>query len=524
MILDLQTSVDSPNQPADVCIIGAGAAGILLAKELSLRGKSVTLLESGGLQEEAATADLYRGRIIGLPHKGIHEGRHRVYGGSTTRWGGQLLELFEEDFNPRHWIEGSGWPFPKKELLSYYQRALSLEGIGGATHNDADVWREIGLDYPDSGDCLIPFFSRWCREPNFSYLLSDVLKHNENLRVWLHANATELLVDQDSETICGVKCRTLTGREAVFKAKNYILCLGGIETVRFLMQPHARGKASWLQNQLLGCHYQDHLDAYCGEIQPMDTSLFHQAFDNIWSRGYRYEPRFRLFPEELARERLLSVGGMVFFEDKHGSQRHEDWQIIKNLMKGRPNQVTSKDVIRLIRVFPIQLRQMARYQFQKRSYNPHDLVRFRLRVFCEQEPLGRSRITLDNSQDSLGSYRIRLDWRISDLELKTIRHFVDRVAHSLEAQGLARVTPDKDLMERPEDFIPKIMDSYHHMGGTRMALSPSQGVVDDQLKIHGTKNAYVCSSSVFPSSGFSNPTHTLLALSVRLADHLNRFQ
>jgi choline dehydrogenase-like flavoprotein len=98
------------------------------------------------------------------------------------------------------------------------------------------------------------------------------------------------------------------------------------------------------------------------------------------------------------------------------------------------------------------------------------------------------------------------------------------VAHSLEAQGLARVTPDKDLMERPEDFIPKIMDSYHHMGGTRMALSPSQGVVDDQLKIHGTKNAYVCSSSVFPSSGFSNPTHTLLALSVRLADHLNRFQ
>ena len=70
-------------------------------------------------------------------------------------------------------------------------------------------------------------------------------------------------------------------------------------------------------------------------------------------------------------------------------------------------------------------------------------------------------------------------------------------------------------------FIARCDDSNHHMGGMRMGREAMSSVVDTMLRLHGTSNCYVCSGAVFPCSGFSNPTHTVLALAVRLADHLS---
>jgi choline dehydrogenase-like flavoprotein len=163
------------------------------------------------------------------------------------------------------------------------------------------------------------------------------------------------------------------------------------------------------------------------------------------------------------------------------------------------------------------MRQIARYALQHRAYNPAS-SEISLRVHCEQRPDGESSITLADERDSLGLLRARLDWRISDLELETIRYYAETAATSLSQ--VAEVQPDSALLNRDPSFLDKCDDSNHHMGGMRMANSPDRGVVSPDLLLNGTRNVYICSGAVFPTSGFSNPTHTVLALAIRLSDHL----
>jgi choline dehydrogenase-like flavoprotein len=187
----------------------------------------------------------------------------------------------------------------------------------------------------------------------------------------------------------------------------------------------------------------------------------------------------------------------------------------KNLLRGRTREIGAAEVGFAARHLPLILRQALRYKLQHRVYNPTD-ARIFLRVHCEQEPLSQSSITLTDTRDALGLLRTRLDWKISEKELASIRQYVRIATKSLAT--VARVHPHEDLFT--DKFLASCDDSNHHMGGMRMSASPTNGVVDPNLRLHGTRNAYICSSAVFPTSGFSNPTHTLLALAVRLAQHL----
>ncbi len=160
-----------------------------------------------------------------------------------------------------------------------------------------------------------------------------------------------------------------------------------------------------------------------------------------------------------------------------------------------------------------------RYYVQRRAYAPPE-VRIFLRIHCEQEPTSRSSITLTDQRDPLGLLRIRFNWQISERELATIRQYVQIAQHSLA--DVARIIPDEDLMSGSPNFLARCDDSNHHMGGMRMSTSDATGVVDTNLRLYGLTNTYICSSAVFPCSGFSNPTHTVLALAVRLCDHLEK--
>ena len=514
MIRDLVKGAPVSSEPSDICIIGAGAAGIVLAVELARQGKRVTILEGGGPEVEQDSQDPYRSEIAGLNHDGVHIGRFRSNGGSTTRWGGQILELDELDFEHRPWIAGSGWPIAKQHLLPFYQRAIELAGLSQATLDDTCVWQEIGLPVPEFPE-FETFFSRWCPETNFARLHGKTLEENPRITVWLHANALSPVFE--GQRIRGVRCKTLTGVERTFYADQFVWCMGGIESSRFFLQPELAAMP-WHRSGLLGRHFQDHIIASAARIEPTDASRFHAAFDNVFSRGYKYQPKIRLDRSQQEKHGTLNVAALIFFNSDSDIVGGEIKATVKKLLRGRGKEISRQELLHMFRNSPLLARQSWRYTFGHRAYVPHD-ARIELGIHCEQPPEGASSITLAETRDQLGMLRTRIDWHVSDLEIASIRTCVDLAAQSL--QKIANVIPDPDLIH-PDRFRAKCGDGYHHMGGMRMSVSPNKGVVDLDLKLHGIENGYICSAAVFPTSGFSNPTHTVLALSVRLADHLSQ--
>ena len=514
MIHDLLNGAPPANFIADLCIVGAGAAGISLTVESARKGKKVLLLEGGGALREDSSQALYDSEIAGLPHRGIHTGRIRVKGGTTVRWGGQILELHPLDFTPRVGVPESGWPFLKTELTPFYERALRLEGLAKVERSDEAVWRDLRRPFTQF-DGLDSYLSRWCPEPNFARLHNKILATHPGIHLWLHASAVELMTEGSSAI--GVRCRTLTGVEAVFRARHYVFALGGIESSRFFLQPRPGG-LPWNRSGLLGKHYQDHIDCNAAVIQPHNLNQFHELFDPIFARGFKYLPKMRLLPQLQAQLGTLNIGSTMSFEDT-GKVRMQAKHTIRDILRGRFRDITRDNLRHTAKHIPMLAHQVWRYKVQRRAYAPPE-VRIFLRIHCEQEPTSRSNITLTDQRDPLGLLRIRFDWQISERELETIRHYVLIAQESLA--GVARILPDADLMSGNPNFLARCDDSNHHMGGMRMSTSDATGVVDTDLRLYGLDNTYICSSAVFPCSGFSNPTHTVLALAVRLSDHLEK--
>ncbi len=142
---------------------------------------------------------------------------------------------------------------------------------------------------------------------------------------------------------------------------------------------------------------------------------------------------------------------------------------------------------------------------------------YSLFVRAEQAPNPNSRVQLGTDRDALGSRKIVLDWRVGELDRRTVRVALEAIGHAVGAAGLGR------LYSRPvaePEFWPTVFGGHHHLGTTRMHRDPRSGVVDRDCRVHGLANLYVAGSSVFPTGGFANPTLTIVAMTLRLADHL----
>lgn len=519
MIVDLERDETLPDFSAEVCIVGAGAAGLVLAAELLRQNIRVLLLESGGATIKPETQALNACDYAGQLHREGNVGRFRVLGGTTTAWGGQILELGTEDFAERDWVPGSGWPFPKVELQPYYERAIHAEGLSRAIGEDGAVWRSIKVEAPDMGDALEPYFTRWCPEPNFARLYRDILD-SPNLCVVLHATATAMLAVERGGRIAGIHARTVAGRERTFAAAQYVLCLGAIESVRFLLQPLPNGQTPvWNHSGLVGRHFQSHIDYNAASIFARDAISLRHCFANAYLNGYKYHPKIRMvFPAQIRQKSLNIAGAVTCIYEQEGEVLGLKL-LFRNVFQGRSSGFVMEDVRRARRQLKTIIGLGYGYVVKHRAHWPKNST-FWLRIHCEQEPLSESRIMLTDDRDASGLFRAKLDWRVSPLEWRTIACFAEEVKQVFAARKLANIEVAPELAKE-DGFRDVVFDnSHHHMGGTRMSSTATNGVVNPQLQLHGIENVYVCSASVFPTSGFSNPTHTLIALAIRLADHL----
>ncbi|MGB8337419.1 MAG: GMC family oxidoreductase [Burkholderiales bacterium] len=519
MFVDSKRVVDGEVFRADICIVGMGAAGLPIAVSLARKNRSVICIESGDFEFREDIHELNRVEMTGLAHPSSTSGRFRVFGGTTTKWGGQMLPLDRFDFEGRPWQERSGWPITYDELVPYYEQALQLTGLENVVRSDEEVWNTLGFPRPMLAPHVEVFLSRWLPEPKFNALFGDEVRNFPNLSLLSTFNA--IAFDGDIGQVRTLRCASLDGRRITVEAKEFVLCMGGIETARFLQYDYADGSSTpWAANRMIGKCFADHPAIRVGRFIPNNPKRFHEIFDNIYLRGLKYEPRMRLNPSLLRSQQSANVGGMFIFKSNHTESIKEVVSFLKSVVSGRPSWAGLRATLHAWSALPVILRKAWNYKVLNRTYHPQDTA-IHLAVSVEQLPSENNTITLSDRRDALQQKAAAINWRIGEAEVAAVLLFVSEFSAAVEGSKLGRLQLEPCIEQRDsEEMIRRAYDQNHHIGSTRMASDMSEGVVNPDLRVFGVDNVYVCSSSVFPTGGFSNPAHTIIALALRLADHL----
>jgi choline dehydrogenase-like flavoprotein len=518
MIIDINELELGAVHQADICVIGSGAAGITMAREFIGTTHSVIVLEAGGNLFEEPSQDPYRSFLLGLRHGGIHKGRARVLGGSTTLWAGQALPLFDIDFAKREWVRYSGWPIDRSTLDPYYRRAEDVMQIPHST-NDQRSWPAPGALQYDP-EALVTYYSQFTSTPNFSQKYRAALAAASNIRLLIHANVISLEANPQGSLVRQVKVRSLGGHGISVQASYFVVCCGGIETARILLASNSvESNGIGNQHDVVGRYFQDH-PGVALPVRPANRKKFSACHDSARKNGIRYSIKIAASEALQRRERILHTAGEIYYPSS------EDDPIR-----------AAKDLLKVFRA-PGKLRQLPS-AFARVARRPHAVLGAAYRHYVrqmppsvgstiphigfggEQQPNPESRVFLSHETDSLGVRRTTLDWRLTSQDSYSISTYIRILAAEWRRLGIAFVDPDQiQIMGREKGEQGGYVDSNHHMGTTRMGSDVKTSVVDARCRVHNYTNLYVGSSSVFPTGGFSNPTLTVIALCLRICDDL----
>lgn len=540
MFCDARAGDDGLVTSATVCIIGGGAAGITMALEFERQGIDTVLLESGGFKPDADTIDLYRGENVGIPYEFGDGMRSRFLGGGSNCWGGWCRPLDAEDMQRRDWVPHSGWPFGLAELMPYYKRAHPLLHLGPFNY-DLPHWVSA-IDRPDVRRMPLPTgqvhdsISQFSQPMRFGKHYRKALKQARHVRVFLYTNVVDIETDPLGRSVQRVQAKTLTGRRMTVQAKHFVLATGGIENPRVLLaanKTHTEGLGNTYGQ--VGRYFMDHPRLQLGKIKlhapwrrnKLYDIMFHYLNPAVSAHGTKVAAQLTVAHEIQRRESLLN--GRIWFWSVfpgEGTPAAEALVRMKHRLHAKvdPHHSFLGDLATLARepantLNFIAARQLRPLNFLKEMHFQM-ITEARFQMICEPTPNPDSRVTLAESRDALGMPRARVDWRLDD----QVKHTFDRslaiVGRELEAAGIAEVTMDPPLLGR--EWPAALEGTWHHMGTTRMHESPRQGVVDRDCRIHGLANMFVAGSSVFPTAGANFPTFTLVALALRLSDHIVR--
>lgn len=513
MIFDFR-KIDQKEIVADLCIIGAGAAGITLAREFKELGIRVCLLESGGLQYEPEIQALNEGVDTGFQEGStVGSSRLRYFGGTTNHWIGHSAPYNQMDFESRPWIPHSGWPISKEDLDPYYQTAQSLFDLGPNQYELTKI-PEMKGDIPAFDPTKITA-KTWQMSPTrFGIKYRKDLEQAKNISVYLYANVTELVMDNENSQVGSAKIRTLDGKKGTVRARYFVLACGGIENARILLLSNgANPNGIGNQHDLVGRFYMDHVRIpFAATAKVVDAHLFDGVIDYFSVNGVEHKPL--LCPSDRIQRNIETLNWAVQIDKIQ--PRSEGLgaadEIYNDLTEGDWPDEFSRKTWAVVSDLSSVVRGLYR------RYKPvylHFLAR------CENAPNHDSRITLTSERDTLGQNKVQRNWLVTTREKDTIRSAMQLMGEEIGRLGLGRVKLADWLLEDnnawPDDLYG---GGNHQIGTTRMASDPKNGVVDKNCRVHTTENLFIAGSSVFSTSGVTHPTLTIGAISLRLADHL----
>ncbi len=474
MLIDGRT-LDKQEFEADLCIIGAGAAGLALASEFFDSSKKIIVIESGDKEYSEKTQQLYSGKSTRSPYD-VTNSRLRFLGGSTNHWEGMCCPLDASDFKKKEWLEGSGWPITYEQITPYYTRAARFLNLSGTSNSDFSspkdllpnphgfkygAWRYAHAMMPDSA-------------------LPQGIYTKKNIRVILNSNLVD--VKKDNTSIRSVTLKTLEGQSFLVKAKQYVLACGGIENARLILALDALKDLS----DVTGKYFMEHPRFEVGQLftyaKPNELKPFEQDLDKV----DQPEVIYNITPDDelMKKFSLLNCCSVV-----------RDISKVKNA--------------------PLIAAYMARF-FRK---NPELMWQSTLFMRTEHAPSQDNYVSLDDQKDALGMPRTKLSFSLGEKEWESARQFTLLLAEyfGYHSMGVIKIAP---WLREYKGWPKYTLWSQHHMGTTRMGNTRADSVVNADCKMHGLDNFYIAGSSVFPTSGWANPTYTIVALAIKLADHL----
>lgn len=541
MKIDLQLFEQQALGPYDLCIVGGGVAGLTLAWALRESGLRICLVETGGERPEPATHRLSRGDITGYPYFPLDMARARALGGSSHLWDYEvapgvcrirLRPLDPLDFERREGISFSGWPFGYETVAPYYRQAQAFFGLEDRPYT-AEAWAsatERPLLSEGSGVLRTALF-QFGDPSRFYRVYGPALLAASNVTVCLHAHVLELLTNETGEVVESVRVARPDRTTVTIRARCFVLAAGGLENARLLLlsnQVCPQGLGN--RYDRVGRFFMEHLHFLSGVFVPADRTLIPRlGFYRLHRRGDTWiMGKLALREEVVRREGLLNYCVALWPSDRAALPRRNNpllwggFEALRILREAVQHRTWPEDLprqlFRLVRDMPrlIPWATTRLLSLKGKKSEVRMPVAFVLHHMTEQAPNPESRVRLSRRRDMFGQPRLELHWQISRQDIESLQRAQQLVARELAHLGWGRVQVET-LRRIPPDGI---TGGFHHMGTTRMHASPREGVVDPNCRVHGVKNLYVTGSSVFPTGGFANPTLTIVALTLRLADHL----
>jgi choline dehydrogenase-like flavoprotein len=523
-------------------MVGAGAAGITLALEFAQTGKEVILLEAGGMNRSGKSQNLYHGHLADPNrHLPLDCDRYRQLGGTTAIWGGRCIPFDPIDFEARTYVPYSGWPIVHQHLDDYYRRAHEYCECGQFEYS-SDVAlpqapQQMIAGFVD-GNLITNKIERWSPPTHFGKVYRNALKYARNVHVYLNSICTNLDLTAEGNKVSKLEVRTFRGNKFFVKPRVAVLSGGGLEVTRLLLasnKVHNNGIGN--HSNWLGRGYMCHINGIIARAK------FHDGVKVIV--GYEIDPegiycrrRFLISEEAQRKYGILNTHLLLdrpLMEDaSHKSGMLSLAYLTKTIGKKSIQYLPMKGKYALYRRHFLNiimgspeiltvLPKWFRNRFLQERRVPSLLLRsknntYHLYYHTEQIPNRSSHVTLSDDRDPFGVPRLLLDYRISDMDIESIYRAHQLVDQELRESGVGNLIYESN---DPKSLIREHQATLgHHIGTTRMAVEPSMGVVDENCRVHGIQNLYIASSSVFPTCSHANPTLTIVALAVRLADFL----
>lgn len=543
MIFDYRKASSPADVEADICIIGAGAAGLAIAWAFLGSKISVCVVEGGGLDADERNQALFEGSSIGEPEFDPGASRLRAFGGTCNLWGRGCIPL--ANLEARDWVPHSGWPIGFADLEPHYVKARTFCGLDPHDFT-VDSFLTPSSRRPLTFDSDTLVHKTFATSPMiFGEAYRAVFEHSENITVLLHANLLELEALPSGAAVRQARIGTLDGHRGVVRARHFVLACGGIENARLLLSSNSvMPKGLGNDHDLVGRYFMDHPSGKLGALFTRDPDSVIRPYDRNVPKGRPpVHPEICLSDEAQREHRILSgrvrpypfeepvPEGLQALRDlrsiMRARRRHENWAIkarVCGRKNGEPDYIakarpSEDDIASLTLRAGLGAADIAKALGRKLTRKPTvKTERVDLVGYFEQVPNHDSRITLGEERDALGLRKVTVDWRLTDLDRHTYR-----TAARLFGAELARACRGSFLPEpwlEQEDGVPQVFGTSHHMGTTRMADTPQQGVVDRNCQVHGVGNLHIAGSSVFPTGSWAFPTFTIIALSMRLAEQL----